>query len=259
MKTYAINLKKETQRREYIRNLLEPYEFIDLEFVEGLDASIANIENLKDIFNIEKCNKHLYRSVTKPEIGCTISHHRCYKKFLRSNEDLCLILEDDIDTPADAFGDIIEKIPSQFNTSSPMIILLSDWYWFTKEKKRITENYEIVNVFNGYLAHAYIINRAAAEILIREKPDCIADEWGQIRKKGILIYAVLPHIIQQKWDGSFKTSIQNQRPVNSSYRLINFIRLLPERLYQFYLKKTNRFYAPHEMRTDENRNKAANN
>lgn len=247
MKTYVINLRTEVERREHIINLLKQYSFLDVEFIDAFDARNAGLNDLKSVFDINKCNQRRGKTITKPEIGCTLSHCMCYRRFLDSNEEYCLILEDDIDVPVEDFEEIIRLIVNHCKSEIPIIILLSDWFWFSKKGNFVTKNYRYVKIFNAYLTHAYIINRKAAELLIKDKPNYVADEWLYIRKKGIQIFAILPHLVQQKWDGEFKTSIQNQYRNKASQQLLKLVRFLPYRIFQFYLKMTGRFYGPHKV------------
>lgn len=60
------------------------------------------------------------------------------------------------------------------------------------------------------MTHAYIINREAASLLIEQRPFITADDWFYIRKKGVKLYAVLPHLLDQDWSGEYPTSINQE-------------------------------------------------
>ena len=62
-----------------------------------------------------------------------------------------------------------------------------------------------------FLTHAYIINREAASLLIEQRPFITADDWFYIRKKGVKLYAVLPHLLDQDWSGEYPYIHQPRR------------------------------------------------
>ena len=111
-------------------------------------------------------------------------------------------------------------------TENPRIILLSGWYWFKRTHDFIS-NYKLADVFDAYLTHAYVINRAAAELLIENRPFIIADDWGYIRQKGVKLQAVYPHIINQNWSGDLVTTvnIENTNKKSIKWYFRNMIHL----------------------------------
>lgn len=246
MKTYIINLPSEVERKKNILEILNDQSKLDLEFIEAFDAREKNTTELSEVFDIESCNARRTTKVTKPEIGCTVSHYRCYERLLDSSNTSCLILEDDIEAPSPNFYSMIDELEKKVNIIEPTIILLSDWYWYSRKLGKLNSHYDYVKVENGYLTHSYLINSAAAKLLLRYKPAHVADEWRYIRNKGIRILAIRPHLIQQNWDGQISTSIQNQVKTTSNKSLYKRLIKLPIRLYMYYLKKTGRFYGPHK-------------
>lgn len=72
-------------------------------------------------------------------------------------------------------------------------------------------HYRVANVYDAFLTHAYAINRAAASLIIESRPFIAADDWFYIRKKGVKIYAFLPHLLDQDWSGEYPTSINQEK------------------------------------------------
>ena len=63
--------------------------------------------------------------------------------------------------------------------------------------------------------------------LIEKRPFIVADDWLYIRRKGIKIQAINPHLIDQKWDGSIDTTVNtNKRKPLKRIVLRNIFRIL---------------------------------
>lgn len=264
MKTYIINLTKDKDRRKNMETILAPYKKLSVEYIEAVDGRSLSENELSRLFNQDKFSKTHINSATTLEIGCVSSHHKCYKKLLESNEKYALILEDDISKPDEDFSAILAKIEVGLSNTKPRIILLSDWFWYTRSNPFLGKH-KIAKVYAGFLAHAYIINRAGAELLTRELPSYIADDWATIRRKGIEISAIIPHIIQQNWTKDFKSSIQQppQQANNCSFHkmlraLMWQLSFLRQRIPMAVLKLTGHYYAPHQSKSEWEKSTAGN-
>lgn len=212
MKTYIINLKDAVSRREYMREQLQLFPpSLSIEFVEAMDGRVMQPQERENKFDTKKFRLRYTKEVRPGEIGCTLSHQKCYEKLVHSEEKYALILEDDIVVRPN-MDSVFPRIEELMQTDKPLIFLLSGWYWFWGTKK-IDTHYHVANVYDAFLTHAYIINRAAAALLIEPRPFITADDWFYIRKKGVKIYALLPHLIDQDWSGTNPTSINEIKRV----------------------------------------------
>lgn len=55
MSTYVINLKTSTDRKQYIEQLVSPYQdFMDVHFVEAVDGRGLSDDQLSEIWNQKK-------------------------------------------------------------------------------------------------------------------------------------------------------------------------------------------------------------
>ena len=206
MKTYVINLENAFARKQYMQKQLEELPFLSPEFVIAVDGRKMTKEGQNQKFNIEKFKKNYSREVRPGEIGCTLSHQKCYQKLMDSGEEYALILEDDI-VLNDYYQDgILDRVYPLLCTNRPKIVLLSGWYWYLRSCK-LFENYRIAKVYDAYLAHAYIINRSAAKLLIESRPFICADDWWYIRGKGVKLWALLPHVVDQIESEQYPTQI----------------------------------------------------
>ncbi|MCS2236719.1 glycosyltransferase family 25 protein [Bacteroides faecis] len=214
MKAYIINLKEAIERRNYMQKqlaLLPPS--LSSEFIEAVNGKEMNREELEENFDSEKFRLRYAKEVRPGEIGCTLSHQKCYRRLLESKEKCVLILEDDIIVRQN-IDFLLPELEKLLITNEPRIVLLSGWYWYLSTKV-LKGHYRVANVYDAFLTHAYAINRAAASLIIESRPFIAADDWFYIRKKGVKIYAFLPHLLDQDWSGEYPTSI-NQEKKNSA-------------------------------------------
>ena len=71
VKVYVINLKASTDRKQYIEQLLSPYQdFMDVHFVEAVDGRGLSDEQLSEVWNQKETYKTYGRYMKGGEIGC---------------------------------------------------------------------------------------------------------------------------------------------------------------------------------------------
>lgn len=190
IKTYIVNLATSTARKEYMQELLSTYDFLELEFVEAVDGRVFSPEERKTAFNDKDGHKRYGRCINGGEVGCTLSHFKCYKKLLQSNNRFVLILEDDVTIIRDLNSFDWEKVSEFMGVDEPRIMFLSGDYWFW-------DNKPFTRVFSAVGSYAYFINRAAAQIITRNitQPSNVADDWDVYKQLGVKLFAVHPYMI----------------------------------------------------------------
>lgn len=206
MKSLIINLERSVDRKNYMEAQCKKFSFDDIEFIKAVDGNKLSVGERKKFFDIDRFKQRYSIDVRAGEIGCTLSHQKCYRKIVEDNLPFVLILEDDISLHSDISKEIhmLENLIMQ--VKDPTIILLSGWYWYGRGFF-LKDEYRLVNVYDAFLTHSYIINNAAAKLLIEERPFITADDWRYIRQKGVRLQAICPHLIDQNWDGNFVTTV----------------------------------------------------
>lgn len=204
--TYVINLKHEVGRREYMENLLSSYDFLSVKFVEAVYGKDLSEQELLDAFDLPLTYKRYGRELNKGEIGCTLSHFRCYNNLIESGRNYALVLEDDITILKDI--KFLPSIVSILDTNNPVVLFLSGDYWYENEIKG-TATYEILSVYDAVGTYAYFINKAAAKLILKKnkKASCVADHWSLYRTQGLKMKAVYPYLIDANI-GSFESTIK---------------------------------------------------
>lgn len=225
MRIYIINLKRSVDRRIYMEEQCRKLPFLDVEYINAVDGRSMNTEERTIAFD-EKVFEKRYSVKARPgEIGCTLSHQKCYKKIVEERLPYALILEDDISLSVD-IKTALEKIGEMIQTDIPTVILLSGWYWYGSTT-HLVGGYKLANVYDAFLTHSYVINLAAAKLLIEARPYITADDWYYIRHKGVKLWAVFPHLINQLWDGDLSTTVnvESGEKKNLKWKLLNSPRL----------------------------------
>ena len=123
MKAYIINLKKSVDRKKYMQEQLEKMFFLSAEFVEAVDARGMTEREKNVFFDTELFCKRYVKEVRPGEIGCTLSHQKCYRKLVESRDKYALILEDDI-VIRHNIDTLVPEIEKLLNTDEPRVILL---------------------------------------------------------------------------------------------------------------------------------------
>jgi len=231
MITLAVNLKDKTSRRAYIEKLFESYPQLCLSIVEAVDGHKLSDVEISETFNQAQAYK-MYGRILKPsEIGCTLSHRKCHSMLLNRPCKSALVVEDDLVLRTDDFAQEMLKLESYMATiRDPHIVLLSGDYWYTTIR-RFPNGLQLANVREAVCSHAYVINRPAAELILASEPCYLADDWFYIKKLGIRISALFPHItdqnrkdwttdISEDYTGTIRHNLSISKMIQSYYRAI---------------------------------------
>ncbi|HDZ4294756.1 TPA: glycosyltransferase family 25 protein [Campylobacter jejuni] len=94
MKFLIINLKKAKQRKEYISKLCQKYQ-LDYEIIEAVEGKAISKQEYLNIVDYDKMLNFHKRELGLGELGCSLSHKKCYEKILQEKLKYAVILEDD--------------------------------------------------------------------------------------------------------------------------------------------------------------------
>lgn len=108
LQVYCINLRERPDRWERfihqsgLQRFIQRYPFERMEGVPGkkLDIQEDPRVSLRTKRNIFLKKRRDHEDLDSPGgVGCYLSHYNCWKKFLESNAEYCLVLEDDAAIP----------------------------------------------------------------------------------------------------------------------------------------------------------------
>lgn len=204
MRGYVVNLKRSVERREYMRGVLATLPGIDAEFVEAVDGRELKEEERGRLFDARGFEEEYMRPCTAAEVGCTLSHQKCYRKIIGDGLKSAVIFEDDVvvNYPVERVMCEVEK---WLDCPEPRMMLLSGWFWHKRSRKFGDSGGRLAEVVDGCLSHAYALNRAAAELMVDDRPRFVADDWRMMRRRGVRIYGLKPHLFDQERDGMQST------------------------------------------------------
>lgn len=187
--TLIINLASSNDRKKYMKEVIKNYPVLESRFIEAVDGRILPSNQLNEKFDTDKCIKKYGRDLNRGEIGCTLSHRKCYEEIIKSDIPYCLILEDDITIIRNINDEFDEKLKSILLSNNPAIIFLSGDYWRLNNKN-------ICPVFAAVGSYAYLINKKAAECILNvKKPFNVADDWDFYKQLGVNLFAKYPYLI----------------------------------------------------------------
>lgn len=94
-KIFVINMARSVERWNQISAQLDKFG-LQYEWVGGVDASGLPKETVNFYFSEEKNRRDFPRPLSLGEIGCHISHIKCWQKITEYGLDFAVILEDDV-------------------------------------------------------------------------------------------------------------------------------------------------------------------
>lgn len=194
IRTYLINLKESTARKDKVLKDISRYSLLDVEVVEAVNGKKLTEEE-KDLLFDRKRFKRIYsREPLDGEIGCTLSHRECYRRLFASDNEYALILEDDVRfVHPDDVESVLEKAVGMLPSGKSGMILLNRCFCFYSKTLSVCGNFSFHRVWTATGTCAYLINRYAAKKLLSvNKPFIVADGFGYMRMKGIYIQGIYP-------------------------------------------------------------------
>jgi len=164
---YLINLDRATERLHNVMRSLNELNFPvqRIQAVDGKELSDNYISSITDEITYMKFFRMLPENGT---IGCSLSHLKAWKEFLKSDNEFALICEDDISFNPSELIETIEELKKNKNIWDIVNFeTLHDGY--PQEIMKIAKNRQLV-VYLTNITHAgcYLINRKTAYKLIEK-------------------------------------------------------------------------------------------
>ena len=211
---YVINLDKNTDRLEYISKQYESADFpsnlplMRFPAVVGKYVDINHYltpEAMRELLEVEHTGyRTKHHQLTRPAVGCFISHLEIYK--LVKPQDVFLILEDDVTINQHTYSIINEIL---INPPPDWDIILLGIGKHIKNKNYIDSNNKYFKVKSFWCMFGYLINYKFASKFINTygKIDCQIDSQISYMSDDINIYGLVNPIII--CEDIFETNIQN--------------------------------------------------
>lgn len=154
MKIFIINLKRDTQKREHMKNVLDRID-CDYEFFEAINGSDVDTTKFKS--SCYWMDPYHHTHITEGYVGCTLSHFAVWQKMVDSNTDRAIILEDDVELLDDDFINKCNAIDVDYD-----LVFLGRKKMGSDDEEIITENPTLVKPIFSYWTCAYLLSYAGA-------------------------------------------------------------------------------------------------
>jgi len=195
-----MNPDKYFKRREALTKLLEkmPFQFQFISINDDLELTPEAITKNHDS---KRTIDSFGRDFTRGELASTLNHLLAYKKFLDTENDLAIVMEDDADFIIDEFIFVIERLIKIIDKRKPQVYLLTPVIsYLNSNSKDFSEDYKVVKVIQSWDSSGYVINREAAKKMINANSRSwfIADDWVRYKRHAkVDLFSVIPTIIKQ--------------------------------------------------------------
>lgn len=143
MKTYIINLEKDKDRMTFMDDQMNMLG-IKYDRVEAVDGKTY----IGDEYDKEFAIKENGLPLKSGELGCLLSHKRCWQKFLESDDEYALIFEDDVFIKNKNFKDTLDKVILENNKNNNWDYLQIDYFkpGFFMTKIWVRELFYTINI-----------------------------------------------------------------------------------------------------------------
>ena len=205
---YIINLNQDKDRKTWVKKELNRVGIDNYIFISAVDGSTLPQNDL-DYYNSE--NK-FWPKMSPGQVGCSMSHVKLYKDFLKTKYDYALVLEDDVLFKNNFSISLVDNILLHNFPENHIILLSNISTFFKKSRFKISKGFNLVKVIKAAFSSSYLIDKYAAEQLIKknEPIKAYADDFNIFQEMwNIDVYGVDPSIAKQNTK-DFETTIQVQ-------------------------------------------------
>ena len=195
-----MNPDKYFKRREALTKLLEkmPFQFQFISINDDLELTPEAITKNHDS---KRTIDSFGRDFTRGELASTLNHLLSYKKFLDTENDLAIVMEDDADFIIDEFIFVIERLIKIIDKRKPQVYLLTPvTSYLNSNSKDLNDDYKVVKVIQSWDSSGYVINREAAKKMINANSRSwfVADDWVRYKRHAkVAVFSIIPTIIKQ--------------------------------------------------------------
>lgn len=198
---FVVNLAGETARWARIAANLGESGLSWFQRFEAVDGRLLPEDAMRESVDRDFFTRWYGRPPSAGEVGCTLSHLGVYERMLDMQVQFALVLEDDALVMPEATSLLEEKVLQQWMESDrPRVLLLSAADRFLRRGGfAVGARHCAHRVRNAWLAHGYLINRAAARLLlVRQRPiRFLVDDWLDLDMVfGLQVYCVQPPCIR---------------------------------------------------------------
>lgn len=196
MKSYLINLDRSPSRLVEAGAQLSAagIDYVRVPATDGQTLTLDVISKECSRFGFLLANA---RRIKVNELGCAMSHRECWRRLLASAEDRAAVFEDDVQIDGVRYA-IAMKLIEKEDDGHPAV-------WLLNHRNKVVDPGVATSVqllgtvdeiHTCWGAEGYVLNRAAAEILVRLQTPVVhvADDWSVYARRGIDVRIVFPTV-----------------------------------------------------------------
>ena len=213
MKIFIINLKRAKVRRKRIEQHIQDLDLSNVEFIEAVDGKKMNDAEFNALHNKKWADKWVKRPMAKTEIGCTLSHLKCYQRIIDDNLPGAIILEDDTILAKDAKA-LINQLAKSDCPNNGVVLFHYVKHISRKPLFSLNEQHHVHKAWREMCAHAYYISHTAAKSLLAFQTPIKTpmDFWQHYIDQEVLsLYAIIPPIADTIANNKKTSSINKER------------------------------------------------
>jgi len=147
------------QRKEYIQDFFDKYD-LNVNMIEGINKKDININYLLNNRLIKKWNR-----MNEGRIACHNSHLNVLREFLKTDNERCIIFEDDLKSDYSKKS-LIKIFNRLMNNLPPDCDMLYIGYCHENCNKTKEYNEYFTKAHSPVCRHAYSVNRKSAQLII---------------------------------------------------------------------------------------------
>jgi glycosyl transferase family 25 len=207
---------------------------LEFEFFDAVDGSHLSEEQMARVYDPDKNAKLFKRPLSKPEIGCYMSHHALWDRIGKSRCAGAIILEDDFDADG-ALPALLREI-CRLDLSTCIVKLHSERKAAGTSLVNLAGGYRLLVPYNvpGFALGYVIERRAAAKLAEKSLPfgrpvDMDLKHWWDF---GVSVLIVQPTVLRIRMTddaSAIESARENAKPAG---RLGGWVRLVRNTRYQ---------------------------
>jgi|GEM_PF-5542949 len=219
MSLFVINLKKDTYKKKYIEQHFKEYGVEEYQFIDAVYGAQLSEEALAKVYDEKRAIQVSGRKLLKGEIGCALSHYKCYKNITQNQLPGAFIFEDDCcfnDKTLEVMQDISESYSGR--ASEDIIILLTHVKLSKNRiinKLRLSQASILEVVYPVYATHGYYVTNKAAQNLLEDMFPVhhVIDDWKFLndRRPERHIYSTFPYCVTSTDKHKLSSTIEIER------------------------------------------------
>lgn len=223
---FLINLDRAKDRLEFVKKNIEQLEF-PFHRISAIDGNLLSDSEIEKIADKNRYKKYFKMFPEKGTIGCTLSHEKVYREFLKSNYEFALIFEDDVVFNPDELKNCVKNAIQKKNLWDILSFEILHDGWPMKIANLYEEKFLSVYLSNVKHSGCYLINRETAKKLI---------------EKIFPIFMGLDHYFTASWEFDIKFLGVEPRIVHQNFGNSQIKISAPKKFYDLQTKISNAIY-----------------